>query len=112
MSDDVTRVTKVRATGDRVLRVRFAGDRRDRKVDVTGLIARSAHFAPLMNDAESFTKVEIVEDGLGVAWPIQISRASQRSQSCAYPWDLQLRPVIVRNRPSHGVTLPPVVKWP
>jgi len=71
MSDDVTRVTKVRPGGGRVLRVHFAGDRRDRKLDMTGLIARSAHFAPLMDDAQSFAKVAIVEDGLGLAWPIE-----------------------------------------
>jgi DNA-binding XRE family transcriptional regulator len=71
MVDDVTRVTKVRPAGGRVLRVRFAGDRRDHKLDMTGLIARSAHFAPLMDDAESFARVVIVEDGLGLAWPIQ-----------------------------------------
>jgi len=62
-------VTKVRATGDRVLRVRFAGDRRDREIDMTGLIARSVHFAPLM-DAKTFAKAEIVEGGLGVSWPV------------------------------------------
>jgi DNA-binding XRE family transcriptional regulator len=38
---------------------------------LTGLIARSAHFAPLMNVPVSFAKVAIIEDGLGVAWPIQ-----------------------------------------
>jgi DNA-binding XRE family transcriptional regulator len=53
------------------LRVRFAGDREDYKLDMTGLIARSAHFTPLMDDAESFAKVVVVENGLGVAWPIQ-----------------------------------------
>jgi hypothetical protein len=71
MSDDVTRVTKVRSAGERLLSVRFAGDRRDHKLDLTGLIARSAHFAPLMDDPQSFAKVAIVEDGLGVAWPIK-----------------------------------------
>jgi hypothetical protein len=71
MGEEVTRVTKVRPVGPRVLRVRFAGDREDHKLDMTGLIARSAHFAPLMDDAESFAKVVVVEDGLGVAWPIQ-----------------------------------------
>jgi hypothetical protein len=64
-------VTKVRPANGRVLRVRFAGDRRDHELDMTGLIARSAHFAPLMDDPVSFAKVAIVEDGLGVAWPIQ-----------------------------------------
>ncbi len=71
MSDKVTRLTKVHPVGGRVLQVRFSGDRRDHRLDMTGLIARSAHFAPLMEDAESFAKVVIVEDGLGVAWPIQ-----------------------------------------
>lgn len=71
MSDNVTRLTKVRPFDGRVLRVRFAGDRRDHELDMTGLIARSAHFAPLMDDAETFAKAAIVEDGLGVAWPVQ-----------------------------------------
>src|SRR6266849_6655696 len=71
MTDNVTRLIKARPVGGRVLRVRFAGDRRDRELDMTGLIARSAHFAPLMDDAASFAKVAIVEDGLGVAWPIR-----------------------------------------
>jgi hypothetical protein len=34
-------------------------------------MARSAHFAPLMGDAETFGRVSVVEDGLGVAWPIE-----------------------------------------
>jgi hypothetical protein len=34
-------------------------------LDMTGLIARSAHFASLMDDADTFAKVTIVEDGLG-----------------------------------------------
>ena len=36
------------------------GDRRDYVLDLTGLIARSRHFAPLMNDADRFAKVDIV----------------------------------------------------
>jgi hypothetical protein len=71
MGGDIARVTKVRATGDRALRVRFAGDRRDRDLDMTGLIARSVHFAPLMDDAKAFAKAKIVEDGLGISWPVQ-----------------------------------------
>jgi hypothetical protein len=71
MGEEIARVTKVRPAGGRVLRVRFAGDRRDHKLDMTGLIARSAHFAPLMDDAGCFAKVAIVEDGLGLAWPIE-----------------------------------------
>jgi hypothetical protein len=71
MSDGVTRLTKVRPADGHVLRVRFAGDRRDMTLDMTGLIARSAHFAPLMDDAATFAKATIVEDGLGVAWPVE-----------------------------------------
>lgn len=69
--DDIARVTKIRAISARSLRVRFAGERRDRELDMTGLIARSVHFAPLMDDAETFAKVEIVEEGLGVSWPVR-----------------------------------------
>jgi hypothetical protein len=71
VADDITRVTKVRAAGERILRVRFAGDRRERELDLTGLMARSTHFAPLMDDREAFAKARIVEGGLGVGWPIR-----------------------------------------
>lgn len=71
MGDEMVRVTRVRPAGERTLRVRFAGDQRDRKLDLTGLIARSVHFAPLMDDSASFAKAAIIEHGLGIAWPIQ-----------------------------------------
>jgi hypothetical protein len=71
MDDDMARVTKVGATGDRTLRVRFAGDRRARDLDLKGLLARSIHFAPLVDDPKTFAKAKIVEGGLGVAWPIK-----------------------------------------
>jgi predicted DNA-binding transcriptional regulator AlpA len=71
MSDEMARVTKLRPVRGGVLRVRFAGERHERELDLTGLIARSRHFAPLIDDAETFAKAEIVEDGLGVAWPVQ-----------------------------------------
>ena len=74
MSDtegNVPKVTKVAARGGHRLRVRFAGQRGERELDLTGLIARSSHFAPLLNDAAAFAQVQIVEDGLGVAWPVQ-----------------------------------------
>lgn len=71
MRDDMARVTKVRPAGARSLRVRFAGDRRERELDLTGLMARSMHFAPLMDDAQAFARARIVEGGLGVAWPIR-----------------------------------------
>jgi DNA-binding XRE family transcriptional regulator len=71
MSDDIARVTKVRPAGERILHIRFAGDRREHKLDLTGLMARSVRFAPLMDDPASFAKATIIEDGLGVARPIQ-----------------------------------------
>lgn len=70
MLDDMARVTKVRPAGPRTLRIRFAGDPRERELDLTGLLARSTHFATLMDDDSAFAKVRIVEGGLGVAWPI------------------------------------------
>jgi len=71
MRDEIARVIRVRAAGGRVLRVRFAGDRHDHELDLTGLIARSMHFAPLMDDAKTFAKIAIVEGGLGVSWPVR-----------------------------------------
>jgi len=71
MSDEIARVTKVRPAGGRILRARFAGERRERQIDLTGLIARSRHFAPLMDDDGAFARVAIVEDGLGVGWPVE-----------------------------------------
>jgi hypothetical protein len=71
MIDDMERVTKIRPTGERSLCVRFAGDRRERRLDLTGLIARSTHFQPLMDDSAAFSKAKIVDGGLGVAWPIK-----------------------------------------
>jgi hypothetical protein len=53
------------------LRVRFVGDRHDHTLDLTGLFARSRHFAPLMTDDAVFAKPSIIEDGLGVAWPAE-----------------------------------------
>ena len=40
------------------------------ELDMTGLIARSRHFAPL-TDVETFARAAVVEDGLGVAWPVE-----------------------------------------
>ena len=71
MGGGMAKVTKVRSAGRLALRVRFAGERGEREIDLTGLIARSTHLAPLFADSEAFAKAAIVEDGLGVAWPIQ-----------------------------------------
>lgn len=71
MDREIPLVTKVRASVGWALRVRFAGDRHDRELDLTGLFARSKHFAPLLQDAKAFAEVEIVDDGIGVAWPVE-----------------------------------------
>ena len=71
MIGDIPIVKKAQPSGERRLRVRFAGDRREYVLDLTGLIARSQHFAPLMEDADMFAKIDIVDDGLGVAWPVE-----------------------------------------
>ncbi|MBI3513294.1 MAG: DUF2442 domain-containing protein, partial [Proteobacteria bacterium] len=71
MDGDITKVTKIRPTGGLTLRVRFAGERRSHALDLTGLLARSMHFAPLVDDAKAFAKVRIIEGGLGVAWPVR-----------------------------------------
>jgi hypothetical protein len=54
-----------------MLRVRFSGERGNHELDLTGLLARSTHFAPLMDDDKAFAKVRIIEGGLGVAWPVR-----------------------------------------
>jgi hypothetical protein len=70
MIGEIPMVRKVRPGGERTLRVRFAGDRREYVLDLTGLIARNRHFAPLMEDADAFAKIDIIDDGIGVAWPV------------------------------------------
>ncbi|HYA06755.1 MAG TPA: helix-turn-helix domain-containing protein [Xanthobacteraceae bacterium] len=70
MIDEIPIVTKLRPSAGRKLRVRFAGDRRAYELDLTGLFARSKHFLPLLEDSSTFRKVAIVDDGLGVAWPL------------------------------------------
>ena len=71
MAKEIPIVTKVSADGGNMLRVRFAGDRRDYRIDLAGLFARSANFAPLLDDTKVFAKVGIVEDGIGIGWPIR-----------------------------------------
>jgi hypothetical protein len=71
MTDEIPMIRTVRPAGERTLRVRFAGERRAHLVNLAGLFSRSRHFAPLLQDEEAFSKVEIVDDGIGVAWPIE-----------------------------------------
>ena len=56
-------------------------DRREYVLDLTGLIARSRHFAPLMEDADTFAKIDIVDDGIGVAWPVETKWVRNPTQS-------------------------------
>lgn len=69
--EQVIKVAKVTSLGGHLLRVRFEGERHSLDVDLTGLVTRSVHFAPLVHDTEAFAGVRIVEDGLGVAWPVE-----------------------------------------
>ncbi len=71
VDDGIVRLTKVRPLGAGRLRVRFKGEKRDREIDLSGLLARSEHFASLRASDDAFAKLAIVERGLGVAWPVQ-----------------------------------------
>jgi hypothetical protein len=71
MGDEVVRIRRVLPAEGLKLRVQFVGRRDHSDIDLTGLMARSAHFAPLMRDAAALAQVEIIEDGLGVAWPVE-----------------------------------------
>jgi hypothetical protein len=71
MDQRIAKVSKVRPAGGRILRVRFVGDRREHEIDLTSVFTRSRHLAPLMSDDRAFSTPKIVENGLGVAWPIE-----------------------------------------
>lgn len=71
MTDDIPKIRTARPAGGHTLRVLFAGERKAYHVDLTGLLARSRHFAPLLQDEKAFSKVEVADDGIGVAWPIE-----------------------------------------
>src|SRR3974377_1865094 len=70
MTSDIPLVKKAHPSGERRMRVRFAGNRREYVLDLTGLIARSRHFAPLMEVVDTSTKINFVDEGLGIAWPV------------------------------------------
>lgn len=69
-SDIIERVVRVVPAGGCTVRVQFAGSQSERYIDLTSFIARSEHFSALMDDSETFAKAMIVEDGLGLAWPV------------------------------------------
>jgi hypothetical protein len=69
--DELVKLTRVSPLAGYSLRVRFAGDKRSHDVDLTGLVTRSVNFAPLARDPGRFAKLDIVEEGLGVAWPVE-----------------------------------------
>jgi hypothetical protein len=71
MDQEIVRVSTVSSAGARILRVCFIGDQREYEIDLTELFSRSRYFAPLMEDRRAFANPEIMENGLGVAWPIE-----------------------------------------
>src|SRR5258708_511315 len=70
MIGDMPRVRTARTIGHQTLRIAFVGERRIRKIDLSGLIARSRNLAPLTED-RVFDQVAVVDGGLGVAWPVE-----------------------------------------
>jgi hypothetical protein len=69
--EEIARIKTARAIGGTKLKVRFVGERAARPVNLTGLLSRSRHFAPLLKDEAAFSAVEIIESGLGLEWPIE-----------------------------------------
>ena len=67
--EKLTRVTRVAPTGGRTLRVAFDGAPDSSDVDLSGIIERSRHFAPL-RDRRAFASASIAENGLGIEWPV------------------------------------------
>jgi hypothetical protein len=68
--EEIARIKAARALGGAKLMVRFLGERAGRPVDLTGLFSRSRHFAPLLKDEAAFSAVAVIENGLGLEWPI------------------------------------------
>jgi hypothetical protein len=70
MTEAVPRIKTARSIGHNRLRIFFVGERRPRDVDLSGLIARSRNLVPIGDDA-TFDDVRVIEDGLGVGWPVE-----------------------------------------
>jgi hypothetical protein len=68
---EIPLVTEVHALDDGTLGVRFARDKREYHVNLRGLFARSSHFMLLGKNPEAFARVAIIENGLGLAWPVE-----------------------------------------
>lgn len=93
MIGDIPIVTKVRPAGSRTLHVRFAGDRRAYVVALTGLIARSKHFAPLMEDCRYLRKARYIgrwhrcclayRNEMGPPRPFKFNAARDRGRAVA-----------------------------
>ncbi len=69
--DQIVRIARVSSGRGRSLRVGFVGDDREYELDLSELLGGSSHFASLMVDDRAFANPKIVENGLGVAWPIE-----------------------------------------
>ena len=69
--DQIVRLSRVSPGRGRSLRVGFAGDDREHELDLNEFLGGSRHFAHLMVDDRAFASPKIVENGLGVAWPIE-----------------------------------------
>jgi hypothetical protein len=71
MDQEIVRIARVSSGRGRTLRVGFIGDEHEYEIDLSELLSRSRHLAPLMIDDRAFANPKIVENGLGVAWPIE-----------------------------------------
>jgi hypothetical protein len=71
LGQEIVRISTVSSASGRILRVSFIGDRREYEIDLTELFSRSSYFAPLLKDDHAFANPKVVENGLGVAWPIK-----------------------------------------
>jgi hypothetical protein len=70
MVEAIERIKSVRPAGGLSLAIRFEGDRARHVVDLTGIISRSRHFAPLLDPAV-LSGATTIEDGLGIGWPVE-----------------------------------------
>lgn len=62
----VEKITKVEAKGNSTILIVVDGQHR--RVDLTGLIAKSAHFSRFAEDKEAFKQVRPTKYGTGVEW--------------------------------------------
>jgi hypothetical protein len=95
--EEIVRIKAARAIGGAKLMVRFVGERAARPVNLTGLLSRSRHFAPLLTDEAAFSAVKVIESGLGLEWPIE-TKWGRLDVSAA-----TLRRIVDEQKPMSGV---------